>query len=85
MELDPQDLALGAHQEAVTAGLAAWASGAIVARMWDGDPTVWSEQPVPEITDRLGWLRLHHTMRDGIPGLRALAAEVAEEGVPHVV
>lgn len=48
----------------------------VVQRIWAGDHTVWKPDPT-EIADRLGWLRLHETMREALPQLRAIAENCA--------
>lgn len=50
---------------------------AIVKRIWERDPTVWSEDPAaPEIGDRLGWLALPVEMQAQVEPLNAFADEV---------
>ncbi len=52
--------ALGA---AVTGRLAEFAEAKVGRRLWDGDPTVWTDDPrVPELVDRLGWLTVGTSM-----------------------
>ena len=62
-----------------------WDAEAYPQRLWQGDPTVWSEAHVPELADRLGWLDLHDTMRSRIPELEDLAAGLVGDGVLDVV
>lgn len=62
-----------------------WDAEAYPQRVWSGDPTVWSEDPVPELADRLGWLDLHETMRPRLPELNALASSLVEDGILDVV
>jgi transaldolase/glucose-6-phosphate isomerase len=54
-------------------------------RIWAKDPTVWSPTPVPELTDRLGWLALPDTMAAQAPELMAFAEEIRGERTRHVV
>jgi transaldolase / glucose-6-phosphate isomerase len=57
---------------------------AVVRRIWDRDHTVWSSDPT-EISDRLGWLTLHETMRPGLEGMRAFAARAVADGFTRAV
>ena len=42
-------------------------------RLWEGDHALWSAEPVPELTDRLGWLRLPRTAAQAWPEWRDFA------------
>lgn len=42
-------------------------------RLWEADHTLWSAEPVPELTDRLGWLRLPQTAGGDWPEWRTFA------------
>lgn len=70
---------------AVAARISRWNAADAVQRLWTGDPTIWSEDPAtPELADRLGWLRLHETMRPHVAGIREIAAAVRDDS-DHVV
>src|SRR6056297_2537260 len=70
---------------AVNATSSTWTSEGLVRRMWEGDPTVWSDDPdVPELADRLGWLRLHETTRSAVDEILSVASGVADDS-DHVV
>lgn len=62
-----------------------WDAEAFPQRVWAADPTVWSEEPVEELADRLGWLDLHSAMRHRVPELTELAAALSADGVLDVV
>ncbi len=62
-----------------------WDAEAYPQRLWDGDPTVWSDEPVDELADRLGWLDLPTTMRHRLPELTGLADDLVADGVLDVV
>jgi len=64
--------------------LAALESANVLARIAEGDHTVWSDDP-GEIVDRLGWLTVARGMRDEVPGIRGFAAELVAGGVEDVV
>ncbi len=81
----PLELSLGGHREAVDRRLDEWQSVDFVRRVWGGDHRLWVEEPAPELTDRLGWLRLPETMRGEVANLRSLAAEVAAADVDEVL
>jgi transaldolase/glucose-6-phosphate isomerase len=83
--LDPQTLALGAFQGAVDRRVGAWREASLPRRLWARDSTIWSATPVPEITDRLGWLTLPEVMHDQLPDLLAFGDEVRREGFRHAV
>ena len=69
--------ALGSLTERVDARLAAWDGEDFGARMWARDHTLWSQEPIPELTNRLGWLWL--------PGETGQAAGIEEfaAGIRH--
>jgi transaldolase/glucose-6-phosphate isomerase len=70
---------------AVASRISAWNEADAVRRLWEGDPTVWSEDPAtPELADRLGWLRLHDTMRDSLGRIHDVAEAVRSDS-DHVV
>jgi len=49
----------------------------VVRRIWEHDPSVWSDDPkTPEITDRLGWLTVGEAMAQQARDLSAFADEV---------
>ncbi|MGA7273051.1 MAG: glucose-6-phosphate isomerase [Acidimicrobiia bacterium] len=62
-----------------------WDAEAYPQRVWEGDPTVWSEEPIPELADRLGWLDLFETMAPRVDELVALADGLVEDGILDVV
>jgi len=65
---------------AVASRISAWNASDSVRRLWAADPTLWSADPTtPELADRLGWLRLHETMRDSVPGIVEAAEAVRSD------
>lgn len=56
----------------------------LVPRLRSGDPTIWGPPGLPELADRLGWLRLPQTMAPAVGRLQALAKALVE-GVDQVV
>ncbi len=72
---------LGKVGAAVETRLAAWQKDDVGRRLWDRDHTLWSQHPVPELTDRLGWLHLPETEAKAAPGFVQFAAAVRAEGL----
>ena len=69
----------------VASRISEWNSSDAVRRVWEGDPTVWSDDPAtPELADRLGWLRLHDTMRPALPHILEVAEAVRADS-DHLV
>ena len=85
MELNRQVLDLGAYRASVDARLVEWRAAGLGRRLWAKDPTVWFEEPVAEIVDRLGWLDLPGVMAARIEGIERFADQVCGEGTRHVV
>ncbi len=80
-----QQLSLGAADAAVARRLETWRGDDVRSRLFGKDHTLWTEEPQPEITDRLGWLTLPETMGAEVAALAAFADEVRRDGVRHVV
>lgn len=80
-----QTMSLGAHRKRVDERWGVWQKEKFGCRLWQKDPTLWSPKPVPEISDRLGWLTLPETMHEQVEDLKAFAEEVKAEGVRHAV
>lgn len=62
-----------------------WDADAYPERVWAGDPTVWSAEPIDELSDRLGWLSLPTSMRPRLPELTELAEGLLDDGILDVV
>jgi transaldolase/glucose-6-phosphate isomerase len=84
-QVDVEGQSLGKIQGAVEKRLDAWCKDNFCKRMWAKDPTLWSSKPVPEITDRLGWLHLPEAMHADIPNLVAFREQIKKEGFMHAV
>lgn len=78
-------LHLKEYADVVGERLAAWGRDDVLARMWARDHTVWTARPVPELTDRLGWLELPDRLAGMIPELEAFGRELIADEVAHVV
>lgn len=83
--MDAQRLVLGDFGALVDARVRAWHDARFLRRLWAKDQTLWSPTPVPEITDRLGWLTLPETMSAQLNDLAAFARDAAGDGMRHVV
>jgi glucose-6-phosphate isomerase len=78
---------LFSHAGAVSRRLASLASSRFARRLWDGDPSLWSDDPAARklIRARLGWLRAPERMLVQVSALRAFAREILDGGTRHVV
>jgi glucose-6-phosphate isomerase/transaldolase/glucose-6-phosphate isomerase len=56
----------------------------VVPRVWEKDHRLWKPEP-KEITDRLGWLRVHDLMRDHVADLRRCMTEARDMKISDVV
>ena len=79
------ELRLGRYEPAVQARLERWQSEGFGSRLWGKDHTVWSPQPVPELTDRLGWLKLPESMRTQAEDLARFGQEARAAGFRDAV
>jgi transaldolase/glucose-6-phosphate isomerase len=52
------ELQLGRYQDRVDSRLARWRQASVAERLWDRDRTLWFEEPVAELENRMGWLDL---------------------------
>ena len=68
--------ALADLAEPVAERLRAWERADFGTRLWAGDHALWSAEPVPELTDRLGWLRAPAAAAQTLPEWNAFAEEV---------
>ncbi|HEY3302968.1 MAG TPA: transaldolase [Candidatus Binatia bacterium] len=83
--LNRQELRLGKQQARVAKRLKTWEVAHFLPRLWQKDPTLWSAEAVPELSDRLGWLTLPESMQNHVGELRAFADKVKSDGIRHVV
>ncbi|MGE5205420.1 MAG: bifunctional transaldolase/phosoglucose isomerase [Chlamydiota bacterium] len=83
--LDRQQLSLGAAQSAVDTRLKQWQKDDFNRRLWAKDYTLWSPKPVPELTDRMGWLSLPQAMHEHVEELETFAAAIKDAGIKHAV
>jgi hypothetical protein len=76
---------LAGLEAAVTARLEQMAADRIVERIWSGEPAVWGgSADTPELTDRLGWLRLPESIEPVALEIRDFAVNVRRQ-TAHVV
>ncbi len=81
MQLSP---ALGPIHQAVTQSIESLAARSAVERMWQGDHTLWAEDPT-EISDRLGWLHVLDQMNASVSEMEMFAAGVRADGLTKAV
>ncbi|UCE41261.1 MAG: hypothetical protein JSV17_17820 [Candidatus Aminicenantes bacterium] len=81
----PLTLNLGMFQDQVDQRLDLWEEQNVARRMWARDPTLWHPEPLPEITDRLGWLALPEGMQDKCEAILSFAHQIKEEKFSHVL
>ncbi len=84
-QLDRQHVHAGGHQPAIDQRLRAWQSQRYACRLWEKDPTLWSAAPMPELTDRLGWLTLPEVMHERVDDLAGFTQQVLADGIRHIV
>ena len=75
---------LGDYLAGVESALSGLKSRRVISRIWSGDHTVWKPDST-EISNRLGWLTVTDAMREQTPAMQALAQEVRDAGIRHVV
>jgi transaldolase/glucose-6-phosphate isomerase len=79
------EMSLGRHGEAVEARLRRWEEEGFGRRLWARDHTLWVPEPVPELTDRMGWLELPGSLLGDHQGevdrLERFAEEARAEGI----
>jgi len=78
-------LQLNDYTDAVAARTFDWATTDTLARIWARDHTVWSPEPVAELTDRLGWLDLPERLAARLNTLEEFGRELVADGITHVV
>ncbi|MGI8845983.1 MAG: glucose-6-phosphate isomerase [Thermoleophilaceae bacterium] len=69
-------------EEAVVARLQAADDAGVIARVWEGDETLWGG-PGPEIGNRLGWLTIADRQLEGADDLIAFVEAVKADGFTH--
>ncbi len=83
--VEGMELRMGSYAPAVEERLGRWQAEGFGRRLWARDPTLWSEEPLPELADRLGWLDLPERMPAALPDLERFAEELAAEGTRDLV
>jgi transaldolase/glucose-6-phosphate isomerase len=76
---------LGEYQPRIAKKIEHLKKNDFIRRIWEKDYTLWYSKPIPEITDRLGWLSLPETMHDQLDGFISFAEEIRSEGFKYVV
>lgn len=76
---------LGELESRVSRRLDALAQDRFLERLWDKDPSLWTNDAShrAEIRERLGWLDVHRAMADRVDELTAFAEEARQAGFTH--
>lgn len=80
-----QELRLGPWAERVEERLDGWRREGFVDRLLARDPRLWSEEPLRELADRLGWVDLAGRMQVEVEALETFAEEIAGDDVERVL
>ncbi|UCG51169.1 MAG: bifunctional transaldolase/phosoglucose isomerase [Candidatus Latescibacterota bacterium] len=80
-----QYFSLGASEDRVRSRLREWEKTSFTSRLWQKDPTLWSDPPLPELENRLGWLSLPREMHDCVDVLDRFVNAVRKDEFQHVV
>jgi len=82
------DLHLGVETDVVMSALSSAHAPHVVQRIWEHDADLWKagdRKHAAEITQRLGWLDVVAWMRERLPEVQRIAAEIRSEGITDVV
>lgn len=85
VEVNRQELQLGKYQRRVAKRLKEWEAEQFARRLWQKDHTLWSKEPQPELTERLGWLELPESMETQVSVIKDFADKVKADGIRHAV
>jgi len=75
----------GQYKARVDARLIAWTRRHFLSRLWGKDYTLWSAEPVPELSDRLGWLALPQRMSENLEDILQFADGIKSDKIAHIV
>lgn len=78
-------LNLGRYEAAVAARLRSWRDQRFGRRLWQKDPSLWPDASPGDITSRLGWLDLPDRSRTEVATWKALADDLAAEGISDAI
>jgi transaldolase/glucose-6-phosphate isomerase len=84
-QIASQTIKFGEVQSKVDERLNEWKKIGFGRRLAEKDPTLWFENQVPDITNRLGWFDLPESMHEQLDNISAFAGEIKDEGFTHVV
>jgi transaldolase/glucose-6-phosphate isomerase len=84
-EPDRLELHLVSHKRRVQRRIKEWQQAQFASRLWNKDHTLWSKEPQPELSDRLGWLELPRSMEKVLAEISSFADKVKADGIRHVV
>jgi len=78
------NMSLGDLSNDVANSVAALQEDRVLQRLWQKDHTLWSDEPT-EISNRLGWLDLAHSMQEHTSQLQELARSLSAEGFRRAI
>ena len=83
--VDRQSLRLGPVLNKVEQRMRVWEEKGFSRSLWAKDSALWSREPSPEITDRMGWLTLPEQMQEAAGDLADFAKQIRDDGMRHIV
>jgi transaldolase/glucose-6-phosphate isomerase len=78
-------LKLGGYQKAVEKRLETWQEEGFEERLRSKDPTLWFEENVPELADRLGWISLPEQSPNNIEDILSFVEEIRSDDFGKIV
>lgn len=78
-------LRVGDYQPVIKDRLEYWRNIGFIRRLWEKDPTLWSNKDSKEISNRLGWLTLPELMSEDISEIIEFSDKIRQEGFAHIV
>ncbi len=76
---------LGEYRARIETRIEKWTELKFVQKLKDNDHTLWFPEPVPELTDRLGWLSLPEIDAAALDRLVSFADNIRSDGFTHIV
>jgi len=73
------------YEALVNDRLSRWKEKGFLKRLWEKDFTLWSSEPVSELSDRMGWLTLPETRPEKLDEVTRFAEEIKEEGLDQAL
>jgi transaldolase/glucose-6-phosphate isomerase len=80
-----QYLSLAKDKERVRSRLREWERTDYATRLWQKDPTLWSQSPQADLENRLGWLSLPADVHGQVDGIKRFVKGVRKDDITSVV